>query len=261
MMSSPYDPGPPFEPTLQPRLPEAPNAEEPESLTYPFWNWEDIALFFGLGLPCLVFSILLLEIVFLVVPGKPGGTLYFLIAQTIGYVLWFASLYMLLRVRYDAPFLHSLAWTMPKDGFWRYVIQGPMLAFGVALLGVALRTPQVDMPFKALMSDRFTMMLVGLFGVSIGPLCEELAFRGFLMPVAVRSLGSITGVILTSIPFALLHGPMYSWSWRHLLLLILAGSAFGRVRIITGSTAAAVLTHATYNLTFFTAQIVQGPNP
>lgn len=41
-----------FEPMVpQPRLPESPAPEEPSSLQYPFWTYEDIALFFGMGLP------------------------------------------------------------------------------------------------------------------------------------------------------------------------------------------------------------------
>jgi membrane protease YdiL (CAAX protease family) len=102
------------------------------------------------------------------------------------------------------------------------------------------------------------LILTGLFGVSIGPLCEELAFRGFLMPLLIRSLGAWAGVLITALPFALLHGPQYSWSWQHIVLLALAGTAFGLVRHLSGSTAAAVMTHATYNLTFFSALVMQG---
>src|SRR5262249_512655 len=141
-----------------------------------------------------------------------------LTAQFIGYGLWFASLVLLLRVRYDAPFWASLAWVMPKQGFWQAVFQGPMLAFAVALFALAMRTPTIEAAFKDLMSDRFSLMLAGGFAVTIAPLCEELAFRGFLMPLLTRSFGNWLGVVITALPFAVLHGPQYSWSWRHLLL-------------------------------------------
>ncbi|HUQ95010.1 MAG TPA: type II CAAX endopeptidase family protein, partial [Bryobacteraceae bacterium] len=235
-----------------------PLVDPPPSLSYPFWNYEDILLFFGMGLPCLVLSVVLLEGIVWFIPVKPSRVLYFLIAQFIGYALWFASLILLLRVRYDAPFWSSLAWVIPKQGFWRNIFQGPMLAFAVAWLGVVLRTPNIEMPFKQLLDDRFSLMVTGVFAVSVGPLCEELAFRGFLMPLLTRSFGVWPGILITAVPFALLHGPQYAWSWRHLFLLVLAGVAFGRVRHITGSTAAATLTHATYNLTFFSALVVQG---
>lgn len=244
-----------FEPMVpSTRLPES-TPELPRSLQYPFWNYEDVALFFGMGLPCLVLSVVVLEGLLMLLPSEPSRPMRLLTAQFIGYVLWFASLVLLFRVRYDAPFWPSLAWLMPKQGFWQAVFQGPMLAFAVALLSLALKTPQIEMPFKELVTDKVSLMLTGAFGVTIAPLCEELAFRGFLMPLVVRSLGVWPGIFITALPFALMHGPQYSWSWRHMLLLLLAGVAFGRVRHITGSTAAAVMTHATYNLTFFSALI------
>ena len=48
-------------------------------------------------------------------------------------------------------------------------------------------------------------------------------------------------------PFALLHGPQYAWSWRHVLLIAVAGSAFGWWRVYTRSTGASALMHAGYN--------------
>ena len=114
------------------------------------------------------------------------------------------------------------------------------------------------MPFHELLSNRFSMVLTGIVALTLGPLSEELAFRGFLMPLMVLRFGAVAGVVLTALPFALLHGPQYSWSWRHLLLLTLAGVAFGVVRHRTGSTLAATMTHSTYNLTFFSAYLAQG---
>ena len=250
---------PDFEPMVpEPRLPDSPAPEVPESLSYPFWNYEDLALFFGMGLPCLVLSVAVMEGVTWAVGVRPGKAVYFLLAQFLGYALWFASLVLLLRVRYDAPFWPSLAWTMPRHGLWQWIVVGPVLAFAVSWMGHALRTPDIEMPFKELMSDRWSIVLMGLFGVTIGPLCEELAFRGFLMPLLIRSWGVWPGILITALPFALLHGPQYSWSWQHIALLVLASVAFGGVRHITGSTAAAAMTHATYNLTFFSAMVMQG---
>jgi membrane protease YdiL (CAAX protease family) len=102
------------------------------------------------------------------------------------------------------------------------------------------------------------MILVGIFAVTLGPLCEELAFRGFLQPLLVRSVGAALGIFLTSVPFGLLHLQEYSWSWRHALLITLAGCAFGVVRYRTRSTAVAAVMHAAYNSTFFIAAWFSG---
>ncbi len=76
------------------------------------------------------------------------------------------------------------------------------------------------------------------------------------MPLLSRKFGVWVGIVMAAVPFALLNGPQYAWSWQHIALLVLASVAFGGVRRITGSTAAAAMTHATYNLTFFSAFLV-----
>lgn len=229
-----------------------------EPARQPFWDWEDVAIFFGLGLPCLVASVLLSRGFLWAIGWQPASKAMVLLpTQFLGYGLWFVGLYVLLKVKYDQPFLPSLGWVRPRRGFWRSLFWGPMLAFGVAFLGLALRTPPIEMPFRDLLSDKYSIMMTGFFAVTLGPLAEELAFRGFLMPVLVRSIGKWGGIVAAALPFALLHGPQYSWSWRHLLLLAVAGVFFGWVRHSTGSTVTATMTHFTYNLTFFSAYLVQ----
>jgi membrane protease YdiL (CAAX protease family) len=112
-------------------------------------------------------------------------------------------------------------------------------------------------PMEELLRDRLSIALVGLFATTLGPVCEELAFRGFLQPLLTRTFGAVVGVVLAALPFTLLHGPQYGWSWQHVLPVGLAGLSFGIVRYVTGSTAAATAMHATYNLTVFSAAVLQ----
>ena len=129
------------------------------------------------------------------------------------------------------------------------------------LIGAALNTPPIDSTLKELLQDRPSLVLVGLFAVTAGPVCEELAFRGFIMPLLARSFGIAAGIILTAIPFALLHGPEYSWAWQYLALLTLVGCAFGWVRYRSGSTAIAAVMHAAYNFAFMVAYAYSNPFP
>jgi membrane protease YdiL (CAAX protease family) len=108
-----------------------------------------------------------------------------------------------------------------------------------------------------MLDNRPTLILFSIFVVILGPLCEELAFRGFLLPLFVRSLGAAAGIMVTGLLFGCLHAPEYSWSWRHVLLVSLAGSVFGWVRYKTGSAAASTYMHSTYNLTQFAAFVAQ----
>jgi hypothetical protein len=110
---------------------------------------------------------------------------------------------------------------------------------------------------KQLLSDRTSVLLVAVFGITLGPLCEELAFRGFMQPLLVRSLGAAPGVILAAVPFGLLHLQQYGFSWRHGLLITAAGAGFGWMRHRSGSTRASTIMHAAYNTTFFLALLAQ----
>ena len=216
----------------------------------PFWTWEDAVIFAGLYLPTLLFAVLIFKPVPL--PNKAAQTL---IPQFVSYAVWFGAMYAILKTRYDRPVLQALGWYMPRRGMRWALLGGPALAFAVAFLGVALKTPQIEMPIKDWLTDPKSLVLTAVFAVTLAPVCEEIAFRGFLQPLVARSLGAVPSIVLTAVPFALLHGPQNQWSWQHILLLVLVGSVFGWTRHATGSTAASSLLHATYNLTQLVAYL------
>lgn len=134
------------------------------------------------------------------------------------------------------------------------MVTGIMVAIGSGLIHMK----DVPNPLTDLMKGRTALILMAIFGVTVAPVAEELAFRGFLQPLLVRSLGPIPGIILTAIPFGLLHFQEYGNSWTHVLLICLAGAAFGAMRQLTGSTKAAALMHASYNGLFFIAAFSAG---
>jgi membrane protease YdiL (CAAX protease family) len=237
----------------------SPAAEPSPSREAVFWGYLDVAMFFSAALPALAAAALIVRGLFsgLSLQGQAKAP-ELLAAQFLGYGFLFGFLYLLLRLKYGRPFWESLGWTRLRDRFLERIAIGVGAALAVALLGGLLRTPDLDTPMKRLLSDRLSVVLVGLAAATIGPVCEELVFRGFLQPLLVRSLGPAPGILLTALPFALLHGPEYAWSWRHVVLITLAGASFGWMRRRAGSTAAAAVMHAAYNTTFFTAVLISG---
>ncbi|MCL6507292.1 MAG: CPBP family intramembrane metalloprotease [Bryobacteraceae bacterium] len=238
-------------------------AEELRPRPFPFWSYSDLCLFALAAIPSIAAGGLLAQALITLVPAWGGRKALFLLpAQFLAYGFWFVFLFVLFRARYGAPFWRSLGWLRPEQPFWfwRQVRAGILLACAVVLAGALLRTPDVEMPIKQLLADRTSILAVGLAAVSVGPLCEELAFRGFLLPLLVRSLGAAPGILLSAFPFAVLHGPQYAWSWRHVLLILAAGSVFGWIRHRTGSTAASTVAHAFYNLTFMVIFVLQERN-
>lgn len=229
----------------------------PESRS-PFWDWRDVALFLSLSIPCLFLALAITRGIFLLWPSPSTEAVRTFTLQFLAYAFWFAALWAMLKTRYNQPFWRSLGWNVPWSGVSWSIVLGPALALSIAVLGAALSTPQIDNPIRKLISDRTSAILVGAFATTLGPLAEELVFRGFLLPLAVRSVGVAAGLTITNLPFALLHGPQYGWTWQHMVLLFIASTAFGYTRLRTGSTAASTLVHAGYNATFFVALIAQG---
>ena len=241
------------EPDISPTEPQPdqiPVEAAPER--YPFWSYADLVVFFGLAFPCLLAGELAMKGLLWLFHVRAHSLAFELVpAQFLGYGLLFFALYLLLKVHYGKPFWPSLKWVTARPGVARTILYGFVLAFAVALLGSLLRTPDLDTPMKQLLSDRGSIVLIAVFAVTLGPLCEELAFRGFLQPVLVRSFGVAAGIVLAAIPFGLLHLSEYGNSWRHVLLITLTGIAFGCMRQLSGSTRAAAIMHAAYNFIFF----------
>lgn len=224
----------------------------------PFWGWSDAAWFLA-SLPlCFVGSVLAMRSVdgfFGLAMSLAGRALTL---QAFLYVMLFGALWFILELRHNLslwPALHfPIGWRQAAT----LIPAGCLLALCVAFLGGALHARDVDNPLLRLLKDPLSTALVGLFASTLGPAAEEAFFRGFLQPLIQKTAGLATAILSTSLLFAALHGPQYSWSWQHLLLLVVASVAFGLTRARWNSTGASTFVHAAYNMTFFIGFLLQG---
>ena len=233
-------------------VPQSPESPPPPSRD-PFWGYSDLFLFAGLAVPAFLAGWGLVKTLLYVLRLHPFRAAEAVAEQFAGYIFLFLVLLMIFRFQYDQPFWRSLAWKPLRLPPLSILAAGWLTAFAVTGIAYLIRTPVKSNPLTELMQDRPSLILVGIFGVTVGPLAEELIFRGFLQPLLVRSLGAVCGILLAAIPFGLLHFPEYGDSWRHAVLITGAGAAFGWMRQATGSTKAATLMHAAYNALFFAA--------
>jgi len=228
----------------------------------PAWSWEDLALIAGAALPSLAIVALLVRVVRSLLPALfTSRTITALAFQLIWYALMLGALHAIVAWRYGQPFWSSLGWTFQFRGSWICAISGPVLAILISALGVALRAPDLPNPITQMITGRGSLAMVMAFGVILAPLFEELFFRGFLFPVLARSLGAWPGIVLTAVPFALLHGSQNQWAWQQITLVGVAGVAFGYARYRTSSTAGAFLVHSTYNLMEFVGFVMTSRIP
>jgi membrane protease YdiL (CAAX protease family) len=126
----------------------------------------------------------------------------------------------------------------------------------MVLLGGILQTPEVQTPFEKLLDDRTSRIVIALFGVTLGPVVEELLFRGFLQPVLADSLGVLPGILITSALFGGMHLIQNANIWQSGFIIAIVGFVLGVIRHISGSTKASSITHIAYNSLPFLALVL-----
>jgi uncharacterized protein len=153
-------------------------------------------------------------------------------------------------------------------------IAGVATGFLITIAGNFVPMPKTAPILEDITTSRAGAWVLMIFGVTLAPLTEELAFRGFLLPSlinvfrwfqrkgaisesAVHFVGIPLSIVLTSIPFALMHAEQVSDSWGPVLLIGCVSIILCVVRLQMRSVAAGVLVHSFYNLTLFTGLFIQ----
>ena len=222
------------------------------------WTVQDLGLLVGSILPCLLIGSLLVRASRSAAPDILANEAFQgLMFQSWLYLLLLGVLYLIATRRHGQPLWRSLGWVTAFDGAWWCIMLSPFLAIVISAIGAALRAPLIPTPAEQLLAGNASLVAVGIFSTILGPAFEELIFRGFLQPMFARSFRPALAITFAAIPFALLHGAQYQWSWQHITLIFAAGWVFGLVRNRTGSTAASALMHMGYNLTLFIAYLTQ----
>jgi hypothetical protein len=168
-----------------------------------------------------------------------------LVSQLPVYLAVAAFMIMLVEGKYHVPFWQAIRWNWPA-AHWKLLGLGAVMLVVLSLLQSLLPMPK-DTPFEHLFDRPRDAYLISIIAVSVGPLMEELFFRGFLYPVLARRIGVVWGVLLTALPFGLIHLPQYGWAWGAALVIFLVGVVCGAVRAATKSVAASFLVHVGYN--------------
>lgn len=236
----------PFPPSASQPAPPAAKAGED-----PVWSGWDVLQIAGLTLLMLIIAQLLIAPAMLRfayphaswmdVAQKPVSAL---LAQLLTYMV--VGLYMILLVqgKYRARFSEAIRWNWPGIAGVSFAGIG-VLMLALDFLGRFLPMPKTT-PFDQFFARPSDAYLTVVFAVSLGPLMEELFFRGFLYPVLARRLGAAGGIILTALPFGLMHYLQYR-SWSAVLIVVLVGVVLTTVRAVTKSVASSFLAHVGYN--------------
>jgi membrane protease YdiL (CAAX protease family) len=225
---------------------------EPER---PFWGFAELMLTAAIFLAALGSTIGIAARYF---HAPPESGLWSVIEEAAAYAVLFLAL-KIMFARYGKGLLESLGWSKfgPFKPFSLAVI-GVSLSVMVVVLQKALLTPEIETPFERLLNDPASRIAVALFGITLGPMVEELLFRGLLQPVLVSTIGVFPGILLTSVLFGALHLTQNAFIWQVGFLITLVGFVLGTIRHLSGSTKASTVVHIAYNSLPFIALAIDG---
>ena len=152
------------------------------------------------------------------------------------------SLYGIIRLRHGRGAWKRLGWSWPARIHLVAASAGGIgLGIGVDIIAhVTTATTRVIHFWNLILLDAL-----------LGPIIEESLFRGCFLPVVARTTGPTIGIAATAVLFATLHPISTFVQW---FCFVTTGTAFGWIRIKSGSTAASTLMHAVYNATLFLCQ-------
>jgi membrane protease YdiL (CAAX protease family) len=223
----------------------------------PFWGFAEVLLIAALFIPAVFAGGFAVQEAspYLHIDPKLGFPL--LMAEFIGYGIVFIALRVLFA-RYGRPLFESLGWVPQPFRPLHLVVLGVVLAIVVVILGNFMGLPNVETPFDKLLNDALSRIAIALFGVTLGPVIEELLFRGFLQPVLVDSFGVLPGILATSVVFGAMHLMQNAFVWQSGVLIAVVGFVLGVVRHVSGSTRASAITHVSYNALPFFVLLVSG---
>jgi CAAX protease family protein len=227
-------------------------ATTPPPAENPVWNGWDVLLIIGLTFATIFVSqfAILFGAHYLLYPNTTlmelaQRPILMLISTSVVELAVVIYLLLLIEGKYRAPFGGAIRWSWPKNA-WGLLLLGAFMLLVLSMLENLLPMPK-DTPFDKLFARPRDAYLIAIIAVSLGPLVEELFFRGFLYPVLARRWGIAWSISLTALLFALMHMPQYGYAWGALAVIFIVGVVCGTVRAVTKSVGASFLVHVGYN--------------
>ncbi|MGC1423190.1 MAG: CPBP family glutamic-type intramembrane protease [Terracidiphilus sp.] len=208
---------------------------------------------------------------------------YALGSQAAQYIITFAGCIVVFPIIWRKPFFDGIHWhgatALQRTG---RLISAAVFCFFVAMIDGVLMPGPTNAPIDELFHAPGAAWVLFAFGVTLAPFFEEMAFRGFVLPALCTAYdwcvehfngaprrpldenqnpqwslsAMIFASLVTSVPFALMHGAQTGWSLGPFLLLIFVSLVLCSVRLYTRSLAASTMVHACYNFMLFSFMLL-----
>lgn len=213
--------------------------------------------------------------------GSNAEAVASILLEGVSYILTLLAAFYLFPPLWKRSFLQGIHWNgLAARRYWPRLVSAGLLLTVLAQVADHLFPSPKHPAIEHLMHTPAGAWTAMILGTLLGPVIEEIAFRGFLLPAFATAYdwlslertpagmrrwtlttdhskpALIFGALVSNIPFALLHGPQLEWAWGPVSVIFAVGLVLATVRIRTHSVAASTLVHLSYNLTIFFAAMV-----
>lgn len=183
----------------------------------------------------------------LIIGAVTGGLTIFLLAKLLG---------MRVKGFFQRPH-NGVLYTMQgccwftSCNFVFSVITSFILAFITMFVGHQPYSPS----FEVSASQPFAVLMYFLYVIIVGPIIEELIFRGFILR-SLQRFGNIFAILISSVLFGLWHGNL-----QQAIPIMFSGFVLGYIAIRSNSVIPGIITHAFNNLLIFFVDIASQAYP
>jgi len=193
-------------------------------------------------------------------------------SEIASYAVTFAIAIPVFPFLWHRSFFQGIHWTGRQAvlRWWKLILLGCALSIivqSVEYFSNIHSTSDISQLLKTPLAAWTTVLLA----VLVAPAVEEIAFRGFLLPAFATAYDWLAlertpagrdrwqrttdhtraallfGALISSIPFAAIHGSQLHWAKAPVAMLFMMSLALSAVRVRTRSVAASTLVHASYN--------------
>jgi membrane protease YdiL (CAAX protease family) len=237
----------------QPLAPNDPSQDPPWS----GWDVTRIGLLLFV-LPFLVIPFVALAAKKIFYPGLPWLTVaqkpwIALSTQFVWYLVIAIYMIMFVEGTFHRPFWKAIQWNWPRN--WALLVPVGMVMVSLQGLEHFFNIPK-HIPMEEFLATPLAAIMTAILAITLGPLMEELFFRGFLYPVLTRRFGTTAGILATAVGFGLIHGAQLAFAWGLVLIIFIVGIVLTIVRAKTNSVGSSFVVHVAYNSTIVVMALI-----
>lgn len=195
-------------------------------------------------------------------PESPIGLPIWLIA------IWSPNVAAIIIWSVNKEFIHKIqmAFSLPDFSWWLLLSLVPLLIAAALLLFELIRGNAIEW---SNFDVRFLLPLI-FINLFMGPLGEELGWRGYLYPAFKSNYGWLAGALMVGIIWAVWHAPLWFLDspqskipfWAFTLNVILLSFLMSMIyNHSEGSILAVILLHLTFNVSLGVIDILESHRP